>query len=101
VRGLMGSHYVRVYHPINGTDTGTPCSAKNLEPGSLSEPWVYAALLDTSHSFADYNYICGADLGKLHVYGEIAQNYRGPVGDTLGPSGYTKDSKYDGRLAVD
>ena len=101
VMGLIASHYVRVYHPINGTDTGTPCSAKNLEPGSLSEPWIYAALLATSHSFVVDNYNCGTELGKLHVYGAIAQNYRGPVGYTGGPTGYTKDYKYDGRLAVD
>ena len=35
------------------------------------------------------------------MYGAIAQNYRGPVGTTAGPTGYTKNYKYDGRLAVD
>ena len=100
VMGLIASHYVRIYHPINGADVA-PCAAKN-EAGSLSEPWIYAALLATSHSFVVDNYNCGAELGKLHVYGAIAQNYRGPVGETgSSPHGYIKDYKYDGRLAVD
>jgi Tfp pilus assembly protein PilX len=102
VLGLIASHYVRIYHPLTGagTKSGSCGSSKNLEPGSLNEPWIYAALLATAHSFVVDNYDCGAELGKLHVYGAIAQNYRGPVGLT-GTSGYLKDYKYDGRLAVD
>jgi Tfp pilus assembly protein PilX len=112
VLGLIASHYVRVYHPLTGPDTSGGCGevkkgelSKN-GAGSLtgaSEPWIYAGMLATSHSFVVDNYNCGAELGKLHVYGAIAQDYRGPVGlgSGGGGSGYLKDYKYDGRLAVD
>ena len=45
------------------------------------------------------NYDCGDQLGTLHVYGAIAQLFRGPVG-TIGNSGYLKDYRYDDRLAT-
>jgi hypothetical protein len=91
VLGLIASHYVRVYHPCSGGKNGAE---------SLENPWIYAAVLSTSHSFIVDNYSCGNELGKLHEYGAIAQNYRGPVG-TSGGTGYLKDYKYDGRLATD
>ncbi len=95
--GLIASDYVRVYHPLTASD----CSkyAKN-ETGSLYNPWIYAAILSTSHSFVVDNNDCGEELGKLHVYGAIAQRFRGIVG-TTGGTGYIKDYKYDERLAVD
>ena len=68
--------------------------------GSLENIWVYAAILSTSHSFLVDNFTCGEELGKLNVYGAIAQDYRGIVG-TSGETGYIKDYKYDGRLATD
>jgi hypothetical protein len=89
--GLIASHYVRMYHPCASNKNGT---------GTLENPWVYGAILSTSHSFVVDNYSCGSSLGKLHVYGAIAQNYRGVVG-TTGGTGYLKDYKYDGRLASD
>jgi len=89
--GLIASGYVRVYHPCSGETDG---------PGTLTNPWIYAAILSTSHSFIVDNFGCGSELGKLHVYGAIAQNYRGAVG-TTGGTGYIKDYKYDGRLATD
>jgi type II secretory pathway pseudopilin PulG len=99
VVGLIASHYVRVWHPVTGPDSTGGCgTAKNSES---FEPWIYAAILATSHSFVVDNYNCGAEEGKLNVYGAIAQNYRGPVGTTAGPTGYIKDYKFDGRLAVD
>ncbi len=130
VLGLIASHYVRVYHPLGvyyaepkfgcGSDTlnkvlkecqytnnESSCDAPNLtaaeDPnglGTLTNLWVYAAILSTSHSFLADNWKCGVELGKLHVYGAIAQDYRGPVG-LVGTSGYLKDYKYDGRLATD
>jgi Tfp pilus assembly protein PilX len=94
VLGLIASKYVRVYHP---------CSGEN-EPGSLNSPYIFAAILSTSHSFLVDNWECGKPEGELHVYGAIAQNYRGPVG-TGSPesvsSGYLKDYKYDNRLATE
>jgi Tfp pilus assembly protein PilX len=93
--GLIAGSYVRVYHPLKGTT----CSSGN-GAGSLENPWIYAAILSTNHSFAVDNYGCGEALGKLHVYGAIAQRFRGIVG-TTGGTGYIKDYKYDERLAVD
>jgi hypothetical protein len=69
--------------------------------GSLENPWIYAAILSTTHSFAVDNFNCGNNLGKLHIQGAIAQNYRGIVGTGNGGTGYLKDYKYDERLAVD
>src|SRR5271165_2926374 len=91
VLGLIASQYVRVYHP---------CSGGNNGPGTLENPYIYAAILSTSHSFLVDNYGCGEELGQRHVFGAIAQNYRGIVG-TTGGTGYIKDYKYDGRLATD
>jgi hypothetical protein len=90
------------------TENVNECDAENLNEkedtthgwGSLSNPWIYAAILSTTHSFVVDNYNCGEKLGDLHVYGAIAQNYRGIVG-TGGGTGYFKDYKYDERLAVD
>jgi Tfp pilus assembly protein PilX len=93
--GLIAGSYVRVYHPL----TGTTCSSGN-GGGSLENPWIYAAILSTNHSFAVDNFECGKSLGELHVYGAIAQRFRGIVG-TTGGTGYIKDYKYDERLAVD
>ena len=69
--------------------------------GSLENPWIYAGILSTTNSFVVDNFNCGEkQLGDLHVYGAIAQNYRGIVG-TVGETGYIKEYKYDQRLAVD
>jgi hypothetical protein len=84
------------------------CDAPNLTAkedithgwGSLESPWIYAAILSTTHSFVVDNYNCGVKLGNLNLYGALAQNYRGIVG-TGGGTGYLKDYKYDERLAVD
>jgi hypothetical protein len=86
------------------------CDAPNLSKtgdtvhgwGSLESPWIYAAILATTHSFVVDNYNCGKKLGSLHLYGALAQNYRGIVGTGGGTgTGYLKDYKYDERLAVD
>jgi Tfp pilus assembly protein PilX len=90
VLGLIAENYVRVYHP---------CSSSN-GTGSLENPWIYAAMLATAHSFLVDNFNCGKALGELHIWGAIAQDYRGIVGQ-VGGSGYIKDYKYDNRLATD
>jgi Tfp pilus assembly protein PilX len=90
VLGLIAREYVRVYHP---------CVTSNLT-GSLTNPWIYAAILSTAHSFLVDNYDCGAKLGELNVWGAIAQDYRGIVG-LVGATGYIKNYNYDGRLATD
>jgi hypothetical protein len=94
--GLIAGHYVRVYHPITSTNCETAENAKE----SLENPWIYAAILSTNHSFAVDNFQCGNPLGNLNVYGAIAQRFRGIVAE-VGSSGYIKDYKYDERLAVD
>ena len=93
------------------TDTSEECDAPSLSEkgdlvhgwGTLENPWIYAAILATTHSFVVDNFKCGPKaLGELHLYGALAQNYRGIVG-TGSPivTGYVKDYKYDERLAVD
>ncbi len=100
--GLIAGRYVRVYHALTGPVSSNDCSkASNAPtPESLENPYIYAAILSTNHSFAVDNYECGKGLGQLHVYGAIAQRFRGIVG-IVGSSGYVKDYKYDERLAVD
>jgi hypothetical protein len=68
--------------------------------GTQENIWIYAAILSTKNSFVVDNYNCGGELGKLNVYGAIAQNFRGIVG-TSAPSGYIKNYTYDERLATD
>jgi Tfp pilus assembly protein PilX len=122
--GLIATHFVRVYHPVEETYTKTGfrcegsdrevksgvcerentaegCDAENAS-GSLDNPWIYAAILSTSHSFVVDNYDCGkqSQLGRLNIYGAIAQKFRGIVG-TTGGTGYLKNYVYDERLATD
>jgi hypothetical protein len=87
--GLIASKYVRMYHP---------CSGKKEE--GPKNPWIYAAILSTAHSFLVDNYQCGSSLGHLNIFGAIAQNFRGIVGQTSG-TGYLKNYNYDERLASD
>jgi hypothetical protein len=90
--GLIASQFVRVYHP---------CTNAGEQPGYLKNPWIYAAILSTSHSFIVDNNKCGeqSKLGYLGVYGAIAQKFRGQVG-VVGTNGYLKDYRYDERLAT-
>ncbi len=90
VMGLIASDYVRVYHPCSGGKNGS---------GSFANPWIYAAILATSHSWTVDNHSCGPSEGELNVYGAIAQDYRGVV--LVGSSGYIKNYEYDERLATD
>ena len=83
------------------------CDAPNLSAsedpnkwGTMSEPFIYAAILSTSHSFLVDNFRCGSQLENLNVYGAIGQDYRGIVG-LIGTSGYIKNYEYDNRLATD
>ena len=68
----------------------------------IEDPWIYAAILSTSHSFVVDNYNCGkqSQLDRLNIYGAIAQKFRGIVG-TTGGTGYRKNYNYDERLATD
>jgi len=88
--GLIATNFVRVYHPCT--------SFGGNQSGYMQEPWIYAAILSTDHSFVVDNYKCGAQLKNLNVYGAIAQKFRGPVGQ-VGSHGYSKEYIYDQRLA--
>jgi hypothetical protein len=68
--------------------------------GAQENIWIYAAILSTKNSFVVDNFNCGNQLGKLNVFGAIAQNFRGIVG-TSGNTGYIKNYTYDERLATD
>jgi len=98
----LGSKKCEYENEQEGCDSPTNLSAAE-DPngwGALSKPWIYAAILSTSHSFLVDNFRCGPQLGELNVDGAIAQDYRGIVG-LIGTSGYLKDYKYDTRLATD
>ncbi len=93
VLGLIATNYVRLYHPCSGNTNGS---------GSLKNPFIYAAILATGHSWVVDNPGCGSNLGELSVTGAIGQNYRGIVGTTgSGGTGYYKAYEYDDRLATD
>lgn len=97
VLGLMATRFVRIYHPCSSNTNQTSGPAG----GYLSNPFIYAAILSTSHSFLVDNYNCGSVMGDLNVYGAIAQKFRGVVGVSGNTSGYIKDYNYDERLATD
>ena len=93
--GLIATRYVRIYHPCSsGSNTSGAAGSY------LTEPWIYAAILSTSHSFIVDNERCGEMMGNLGVYGAIAQKFRGIVGE-VGRHGYNKEYVYDERLATD
>ena len=94
--GLIATRFVRVYHPCSNGNNSTSGPAG----GFLENPWIYSAILSTSHSFLVDNYTCGSQMGNLNVYGAIAQKFRGIVG-LVGQSGYNKEYIYDERLATD
>jgi hypothetical protein len=91
------------------TSSGCTTKATNLNAsedpngwGVLENPYIDAAILSTKHSFIVDNWKCGSKLGKLTVWGSIAQFWRGPVGTGggTGGSGYIKNYTYDERLAT-
>ena len=105
--GLIAENSVQVYHPIETVCTRTVRQNRkdvcvewgpgdsNLA-GSLSNPEIDASILTLQHSFEVQSYDVGAKLGTLHVYGSIAQRFRGIVGQST--HGYYKDYRYDSRL---
>jgi hypothetical protein len=96
--------YTNEYYAAGGFYSCDAPNAAAANPGgTLTNPYVYAAILSTSHSFLVDNYDCGnvAETGTLHIYGAIAQKFRGVVGSGEDEHGYLKDYKYDSRLATD
>lgn len=97
--GLVANEFVRVQHVVSPASTST-CTA-NASP-VLNDIRIEAAILSLAHSFAVDSYTCGSGMGTLHVFGSIAQNYRGAVGTFNSSglnSGYVKDYRYDNRLS--
>lgn len=97
--GLVPTHFMWIYHPVNAA------SEANMLSTPVTE--VDAAILAVSDSFIVQNYNMGAAISsgstnKLTVFGAIAQNYRGPVGTgttTAASTGYLKNYNYDTRFA--
>jgi Tfp pilus assembly protein PilX len=108
--GLIANDFVRVYHPVNATgkekNSVSGCEGSNEGAkedargwGALENLTVDAAILSTRNSFIVDNFTCGSKLGTLTIWGAIAQNWRGPVGN--GSAGYLKSYNYDERLATE
>ncbi len=89
VLGLIANYYARVYHPCSGGTNTSP----------WSNPYIYAAILATKHSWIVDNAHCGSLQGELNIVGALAQNYRGVV--YRSGHGYEKHYVYDERLATD
>lgn len=111
--GLIATNYVRVDNPVTNCNPSSPVTCNyiggctNLHPVSDADVFtIEAAILSLTRSFIVDNWFCGAKLGKLEIYGAIAQMYRGPVSrESSDPAtgsrtftGYAKDYLYDYRL---
>jgi hypothetical protein len=99
VLGLIATNSVKVYHPVecNNYNNGKCGSIGGNMPGTLLSVNIDAAILTLQHSFTVQYYNEGAKQDKIHLFGSIAQKYRGPVG-IVGTNGYLKDYVYDTRL---
>jgi hypothetical protein len=101
--GLVANNSVKIYHPTRCTQTnyyGQCTSWQNMQLPNGSYNYnisVQAAILTLQHSFTVQQYQSGDALGKINLFGTIAQKFRGPVG-TSGGSGYLKNYVYDTRL---
>lgn len=109
--GLVASNSLQIYHPVT-----TVCTREDRHgdcvawgPGSnmnrpspwgttFRDPVLQAAILTLQHSFEVQEYDEGSGLGKLTIFGTIAQRFRGAVGTGSGSTGYLKDYNYDSRL---
>lgn len=96
VLGLVADNFVRVRHYRTGTTNTTCSSGAVLNTSGTAITEIRAAVLALRHSFTVDNYGCGSYLGTLHVWGVLAQAYRGAVAQ--GSSGYTKNYEYDRRM---
>jgi Tfp pilus assembly protein PilX len=69
--------------------------------GGVNQIEMYASIQTLQHSFLVQNYDQGTKQGLLTVFGSIAQNYRGIVGQGGGSgTGYLKNYNYDARLVT-
>jgi hypothetical protein len=125
--GLIAYHFVEVDHPVSTTTTctryiygncqqystttslepacgtnGAP-NAPNCDPDTGSGLTIDAAILALNDSFAVNNYTVGGPEGQLDIYGAIAKDWRGAVGQFNSgtdkvTSGYSKYYLWDSRL---
>jgi Tfp pilus assembly protein PilX len=107
VLGLIASNSVMVYHPIKCTSTASnqTCAAgSSLNRHSTGTPFenpkIHASILTLQHSIGVQAHDIGTALGKLTVFGSMAQKFRGVVGTSAG-AGYKKDYNYDDALKFD
>jgi hypothetical protein len=107
--GLIANDFVRVYNPVKSTGAGknefSGCEGTNQSKSEDPRGWgshenlvVDAAILSTKNSWIVDNFTCGNSLGELIVWGAVAQNWRGPVGNSGGGGYHHKNYKYDERL---
>lgn len=78
------------------TDTAT----KELG-GALESPVIDAAILSTKNSWGVDNFACGKSLGKITIWGSIAEDWRGRVTCCASGGDYIKAYKWDSRLESD
>jgi hypothetical protein len=88
--GMIATSYVRIQHQVDAF-------GNNVAARTMNDVNIEAAIMSVQHSFIVDNWDQGNRLGTLHIFGAIAQKFRGPVG-TSGPTGYTKDYNYDDRM---
>ena len=91
--------------PDRTQTTGGNCDGGSdpRDTGSLTNPYIYAAILAVNHSFIVDNYDCGVPLGTLRLRRDRPALPR-PGRHRLRRSistGYLKDYNYDDRLADD
>ena len=82
-----------------GTDTVDTLGLianNSVEVEDVSNMTIDAAILAVNDSFYVQNWGTAGNLGTLTVFGAIAQNFRGPVGQ--GSSGFLKAYQYDSSL---
>jgi hypothetical protein len=72
-------------------------AANFVEVNYTSNIEIDAAILALADSFYVNNWYGGSSYGTLSVFGSIAQNFRGPVGQS-GGVGYVKNYNYDTSL---
>ena len=93
ILGLIGQTSVTVWHPLK---------AYNMSLFGKGNRKIEAAILSVNGTFEAQSWGHGDPIGVLHVYGSIAQKYRGRVGgDRLqggAASGYDKNYRYDPRF---
>lgn len=71
--------------------------------GALQSPYIDAAILSTKNSWGVDNYACPDKagefaLGKITIWGSIAEDWRGRVTCCAAGGDYLKDYKWDSRL---